>query len=173
MKSIITLTMNPAIDKSTSVAQVIVERKLYCHPPHFEAGGGGVNVARAIYKLGGAATAIFPCGGPTGIHLQELLQQDGLICRAIQVEGWTRENLAVLEESSGLQFRFGMPGTPLSDQEWHHCLDALVSSAPKPDYIVASGSLPSGVPEDFYAQVARVGKDLHARVIIDIGRAHV
>ena len=167
MKSILTLTMNPAIDKSASVAQVIVERKLHCHSPRFEPGGGGVNVSRAIQKLGGAATAIFPCGGPTGDYLRELLQQEGVICRPIPVEGWTRENLVVLEESSGLQYRFGLPGAPLSDEEWRNCLVALAASSQKPHYIVASGSLPSGVPDDFYARVARIGKALGAKVIVD------
>lgn len=167
MKTIITLTMNPAIDKSTSVAQVIAERKLSCHSPRFEPGGGGVNVSRAVRKLGGDATALFPCGGPTGEYLLELLQHEGLDCRPVPVEGRTRENLVVLEESSGRQFRFGMPGSPLSENEWRNCLDALVGTDRNPDYIVASGSLPPGVPEDFYAQVARIGKDLGARVIVD------
>jgi 6-phosphofructokinase 2 len=167
MKSILTLTMNPAIDKSTSVAQVIIERKLYCNPLRCEPGGGGVNVSRAIRILGGESTAIFPCGGLTGDYLRELLQQEGLACRPVPVQGWTRENLAVLEESSGLQFRFGMPGAPLSDEEWRNCLVALAASNQKPDYIVASGSLPPGVPDDFYARVARVGKGLGAKVIVD------
>lgn len=167
MKSIITLTMNPAIDKSASVAQVIAERKLYCNSPRFEPGGGGVNVSRAIRKLGGESTALFPCGGPTGAYLLELLQQEELTCRPIQVKGWTRENLVVLEEASNRQFRFGMPGSSLSEKELRSCLDALAGANLKPDYIVASGSLPPGVPDDFYAQVANIGKSLGARVIVD------
>lgn len=167
MQTIITLTMNPAIDKSTGVAQVIVERKLYCNHPRFEPGGGGVNVSRAIRKLGGDSTAFFPCGGPTGEYLQKLLQQEGLTCRPIPAKGWTRENLVVLEESSGLQYRFGMPGAPLDDNEWRGCLEALVTIDRKPDYIVASGSLPPGVPDNFYARVALIGTELGARVIVD------
>jgi len=173
MKKIITITMNPAIDKSASVSQVIVERKLYCHSPRFEPGGGGINVSRAIRKLGGESTAIFPSGGPTGEYLLELLQKEGLACRPIPVKGWTRENLVVLEESSGLQFRFGMPGVTLGDMEWQNCLDAISAGDQKPDYIVASGSLPPGVPDDFYAQVARIGKGLGARVIVDTTGNHL
>lgn len=167
MPSIITLTMNPAIDKSASVAQVIVERKLYCHSPRFEPGGGGVNVSRAIRKLGGESRPLFPCGGPPGEILLDLLGQEGLTCRPIAVQGWTRENLVVYEEASGLQYRFGMPGPALADQEWRRCLEVLAGVDHKPAYIVGSGSLPPGVPEDFYAQVARIGKTLGARVIID------
>lgn len=130
--------MNPAIDKSSSVAQVIADRKLYCDSPRFEPGGGGVNVSRAIRKLGGESTALFPCGGPTGKFLLDLLQQEGLTCQPIPVKGWTRENLVVLEESSGRQFRFGMPGTPLDQQEWRSCLDVLAAIDEKPSCIVAS-----------------------------------
>jgi 6-phosphofructokinase 2 len=145
----------------------IAEWKLYCHSPRFEPGGGGVNVSRAVRKLGGESTALFPCGGPTGEYLLDLLQREGLDCRSVPVKGLTRENLVVLEDSSGQQFRFGMPGSPLRENEWRNCLDALVGIDRNPDYIVASGSLPTGVPEDFYAQVARIGKGLGTRVIVD------
>jgi len=167
MQTVITLTMNPALDKSSSVEQVIAERKLHCKSPNFEPGGGGINVSRAMRKLGGESTMIFPYGGATGDSLLKLLGQDRLTCLAIPVEGRTRENLVVLEESTGRQYRFGMPGPPLGDEEWQRCLNALAESREKPAYIVASGSLPPGVPDDFYAQVARIGKDLGARVVID------
>ena len=166
-KSVITITMNPAIDKSASVSQVIADRKLYCNSPRFEPGGGGINVSRVIRILGGESTALFPCGGPSGAYLEKLLEQEGLSCHLIPVAGWTRENLVVLEESSGRQFRFGMPGTRLDDKEWRRCLDILAAVDHKPAYIVASGSLPPGVPDDFYARVARIGKDMGARVVID------
>ena len=167
MQRVVTLTMNPAIDKSSSVEKVIVERKLYCKPPLFEPGGGGINVSRAIRKLGGESRALFPAGGPTGDYLLELLAREGLDCLPVPVEGRTRENLVVLEETTGLQFRFGMPGPPLREAEWQRCLEVLAATREKPAYLVASGSLPSGVPSDFYARVARIGNSLGARVIVD------
>lgn len=167
MQRVITLTMNPAIDKSSSVEKVIAEHKLYCKPPIFEPGGGGINVSRAIRKLGGESRALFPSGGPTGDYLQELLAEEGLDCLPVPVEGRTRENLIVLEETTGLQFRFGMPGLPLREAEWQRCLEVLAGARDKPAYIVASGSLPPGVPSDFYARVARIGNSLGARVIVD------
>ncbi len=78
MKMIVTLTMNPAIDKSSSVEYVIAERKLYCTAPRFEPGGGGINVTRAIKKLGGDSVALYPSGGPTGEMLRYLFEQEGL-----------------------------------------------------------------------------------------------
>jgi 6-phosphofructokinase 2 len=167
MRTIVTFTMNPAIDKSSSVDHVIAERKLYCKAPHYEPGGGGVNVARAIKKLGGESVLLYPAGGLTGYRLKDLLEQEGINHRPVLIEGMTRESLVMLEESTGQQFRFGMPGPALSNEEWERCLDELSAISLKPDYLVASGSLPPGVPSDFYARVARTGKDKGAKVIID------
>jgi len=168
MKTIVTMTMNPAIDKSSSVAHVVAERKLYCRPPRFEPGGGGVNVCRAIKKLGGESILLYPAGGLTGERLQELLNQEGLDHRPFPIEGLTRESLVILEESTGRQYRFGMPGPEFQEQEWQEFLRELSVPERKPDYLVASGSLPPGVPTDFYARAARVGKDRGAKVIIDV-----
>jgi 6-phosphofructokinase 2 len=168
MKTIVTMTMNPAIDKSSSVVHVVAERKLYCRPPRFEPGGGGVNVCRAIKKLGGESILLYPAGGLTGERLQELLNQEGLDHRPFPIEGLTRESLVILEESTGRQYRFGMPGPEFQEQEWQEFLRELSIPERKPDYLVGSGSLPPGVPTDFYARVARVGKDRGAKVIIDV-----
>jgi 6-phosphofructokinase 2 len=168
MKTIVTMTLNPAIDKSSSVAHVVAQRKLYCKPPRFEPGGGGVNVSRAIKKLGGESMLIYPTGGLAGERLQELLYREGLDHRPFPIEGLIRESLVILEESSGQQYRFGMPGPKFQKQEWEQSLNALSTVEPTPDYLVASGSLPPGVPTDFYAQTARVGKDRGAKVIIDV-----
>ena len=167
MKTIVTMVLNPAIDKSSSVAHVVAERKLYCKPPRFEPGGGGVNVSRAIKKLGGESLFLYPAGGLTGKMLQKLLDREGLNHRPFPIDGMIRESLVVLEESTGRQYRFGMPGPEFQEQEWQQFLTALSNVDPVPDYLVASGSLPPGVPADFYARVARVGKERGAKVIID------
>lgn len=167
MKTIVTLTMNPGIDKSSSVDHVVAERKLYCTAPSFEPGGGGLNVTRAIRKLGGESLALYPCGGAHGETLKFLLDQEGISHRPVLIKGWSRENLIILEQSTGQQYRFGMPGPELAEEEWQRCLEELSSCNPGPDYIVASGSLPPGVPVDFYARIARLGKQRQARVVID------
>ena len=167
MKTIVTMTVNPAIDKSSSVAHVTAERKLYCKPPRFEPGGGGVNVSRAIKKLGGESMLLYPAGGLTGERLQGLLDEEGLNHRPFPIEGLIRESLVVMEESTGRQYRFGMPGPEFQEQEWEQFLTALSAMDPAPDYLVASGSLPPGVPADFYARVARAGKKKGAKTIID------
>jgi 6-phosphofructokinase 2 len=171
MLSIVTLTMNPAVDESTSVPYVLPDRKLRCQAPTYEPGGGGINVARAIRKLGGDALACFPVAGPAGELLKRLLAAEGLRCTPMPVSGWTRENLNVLEEVSGRQFRFCMPGAALGDHEWPIFLDWVRQLRPAPDFLVASGSLPPGVPVDFYARLAAVGRQIGSRVVLDTSGA--
>jgi len=77
MKTIVSMALNPAIDKSSSVEHVVAERKLYCKPPRFEPGGGGVNVSRAIKKLGGDSILLYPEGGLAAEKLKELLDKAG------------------------------------------------------------------------------------------------
>lgn len=168
MKTIVTVTLNPAIDKSSRVEHVVAERKLYCKAPRFEAGGGAVNVSRAIKKLGGESLLLYPAGGLTGKRLQELLDEEGLNHRSVPIEGVIRESLVILEESTGLQYRFGMPGPQLAKNEQESFVQELISMKPSPDYLVASGSLPPGVSPDFYAQIARLGKQMGAKVIVDV-----
>src|SRR4029079_12997132 len=125
MSTVVTFTPNPAIDASTTVDRVIAERKLRCGAPRFDPGGGGMSVARVIRRLGGHATALFFSGGPTGELLRQLLDRDGVASRTVRCEQWTREICTVVEESSGRQFRFGMPGPEVTVAEWADVLALL------------------------------------------------
>ena len=167
MESIVTLTMNPAIDTSSSVAHVSPNHKLRCSAPRHDPGGGGINVSRAIRRLGGDSLAIYPAGGPTGELLHALLDKEKVRQDSIPARSWTRENFYVLEESTRYQYRFIMPGAAIEESEWHRCLDKIAHLPDKPAYIVASGSLPPGLPEDFFSRVARLAKRLGSKFILD------
>lgn len=166
MQKIVTLTLNPAIDKSTSVKAIVPDKKLQCQLPKFEPGGGGINVSRALKKLGGQSTAIYLAGSYSGKHFTHLLEKEDVESFVIEIEGHTRENLIVVDESANLQYRFGMPGPTILAKEWQACL-ILLEKFSKVEYIVASGSLPNGVPVDFFGRLAAVAKKISARLIID------
>lgn len=166
---IVTLTLNPAIDKSSAIDSVASEIKMYCDEPTFDPGGGGLNVSRAIKKLGGDSLAIFACGGPTGEMLKELLEREHLTMQPIPTAAYTRENLIVYEKTTGMQFRFGMPGAHLTESELHTCTDAALNSGA--EYLIASGSLPPGVPIDYYAQLTRTARIKGMKVIVDTSGA--
>jgi 6-phosphofructokinase 2 len=167
MKRILTLTVNPALDKSTTVAGVLPFKKLRCEVPIYEPGGGGINVSRAIKKLGGSSIAINLSGGPTGEHLKALLTMEGIEQKTIEIQEWTRENLAVTDTRNEQQFRFGMPGPKVWDTEWKQVLADLPLLLREDDYLVASGSLAPNVPVDFYARVAKIAQDMKVRMILD------
>jgi len=162
---IVTLTVNPAVDKSTHIDRLIPEQKLRCDSPRFDAGGGGINVSKAIKRLGGKSTAIFTAGGPAGQVLRDLVAQEGVECEVVETEQWTRENFIVAETSTNAQYRFGMPGTPLSEMETNAVLEALRQS--KAEYVVASGSLPPQMDANFYEKVAAISKQMGARLVLD------
>ena len=166
MSSIVTITFSPCIDKSTSVPALQPEKKLLCKIPKTEPGGGGINVARAIKQLGGEAIAVFPSGGYTGKFFNHLLEKQQVASVIIESRHETRENIIVLDESLNNQYRFGFPGTPLSQHEWEQCLTAIegINDA---GFIIASGSLPPGVPKDIYARIARIAKTKNAKFIVD------
>ncbi|HWZ21844.1 MAG TPA: 1-phosphofructokinase family hexose kinase [Cytophagaceae bacterium] len=167
MKSIYTLTLSPAIDKSTIVEHVVPEHKLRCSEAKFEAGGGGINVSRAIKKIGGDSVAVYTKGGSTGDLLQKLLNLEFINQLPVECINWTRENFTVVETSSNQQFRFGMPGARLFDREWKKCLEILADPSRKIDYIIASGSMPEGVSDDFYTRLAIIAKEKKAKLILD------
>jgi 6-phosphofructokinase 2 len=167
MKKILTLTLNPAIDKSTSVERFLPEHKLRCENPRYDAGGGGINVSRAIKELGGKSTAILTAGGHYGILLQELLKAQGVDFQAVKIKEWTRESFIVVETSTNQQFRFGFSGPNISPEEAQIFLEKTEKAAAKADYVVASGSLANGLPIDFYADLAHRIKKAGARFILD------
>jgi 6-phosphofructokinase 2 len=164
---IATITMNPAVDKSSRIEHVTPEKKLRCKPPQFYPGGGGVNISRVIRELGGDSSAVYSSGGPVGDMLDELLAREHIKTFPVRIKGWTRENLTIYEEASNQQYRFGMPGPHLKSTEWKQCLERLFSFDPEPRYIAASGSLPPGVPDNFFALIAQRAQKNGSRLIVD------
>ncbi len=167
MTAIVTLTMNPALDIATATETVVPGHKLRCREPRYDPGGGGINVARAVHRLGGDALAMFPVGGLSGEMLRRLLLEEGVPHIPVAVAGVTRESLAVVEQQSGKQYRFLLPGPRLTSHEQERCLDALAMHAAGAPYLVASGSLPPGVPANFYARVRALAAKCGARFVLD------
>lgn len=166
-KPILTLTVNPALDVSTSTERLYSGHKLRCSRSRLDPGGGGVNVSRVVQRLGGQTLAIYTAGGPTGEAYRRLMEAERIPALVIPIHGSTRQNFTVDETSTGNQFRFVLEGPELSEEEWRICLDLVAAWVPAGGYVVASGSLSPGVPEDFYARVARLVRKGGARCVVD------
>ena len=140
---IVTLCMNPALDITTSTAVVGPTDKLRCAAARYDAGGGGINVARVAHVLGATAAAVFPAGGPSGELVNDLLVAEGLQTHRIAIGGSTRESFTVDELSTDRQYRFVLPGPSLTPAEQTECLLELRRAAASATIVVASGSLPA------------------------------
>lgn len=167
MADIVTLTLNPSVDLSLSVERLVDTVKLRCSQPRKDPGGGGINVARVLKRLGSDCLAIYLAGGPTGDCLGGLLAVEQVQTKCLAIAAETRENVAVLETSTLREYRFVMPGPMVTEPEWRRCLDELEAIDPPPRYVVASGSLPPGVPTDFYARVARWAHKARVAMVLD------
>ena len=167
MKRILTITLNPTVDKSTVIDQLVPEKKLRCAEPKFEPGGGGINVSRRLRRLDIDSTALFPSGGRTGKLLEELLDQEGVSQHAVSVSAETRENFIVVASSTNQQYRFGMPGSEMPDNEQEGFFKEFERLDPFPEIIVISGSLPPGMSTEILKRIVRKGKEKKAMLIVD------
>lgn len=164
---IVTLTMNPALDITTSIDSVRPTEKMRCGAARYDPGGGGINVARIAQVLGVEVSAVFPAGGPTGGLVAMLLGEQGVPFRQVPIAESTRESFTVNEQATGQQYRFVLPGPRLTVAEQTHCLNELRKAAPSAQFLVASGSLPPGVPAGYYQEVADICRELGARLVLD------
>ncbi|MEO8216098.1 MAG: 1-phosphofructokinase family hexose kinase [Acidobacteriota bacterium] len=167
MSAIITLTMNPAVEVNSATDQVVSNRKLRCDAVTREPGGGGINVARAIRNLGESVRAIFLAGGMTGDRLTALVSEEGVESHPIRIAGETGEVVNVTERHSGLHFRFVMEGPAVREAEWKTALATIRDLDPVPRYLVASGALPKGAPENFYGRLSAIAVERGFRLIVD------
>jgi 6-phosphofructokinase 2 len=165
MQTIATLTMNPTIDVAYDVDRVFHTHKMRTLSENYDPGGGGINVARVFVRLGGHARCYYLSGGATGVALDGLLDLHQLVRQRIPIAGHTRVASTVHERESGKEYRFTPPGPTVSEAECQTCLDAL-ADAPC-DILVASGSLPPGVPGDFYARVGKAVREQGKRFVLD------
>lgn len=167
MTDIITVTANPTIDVSTTVGRIEPFTKLRCAFARKDPGGGGINVARVVKRLGGDVAAIHPAGGVTGRLLVRLLDREGVASRSISTIEETREDFTVLEERTRNQYRYVLPGPRLSEDEWRACRELVIAAAAHARWVVISGSLPPSVANDAFADLTRVIKQAGARIAID------
>ena len=165
MTSILTVTLNPALDVSGDTEIIRATRKCRTLNERYDPGGGGINVARVIKTLGGDTEALFLAGGETGDLLDRLLEEKHIRRQRISIPGMTRIGFMVRETSTGLEYRFVPEGPPIPPDAVAPCLDAVARH--NGDYVVVSGSLPAGTPTDLYAQMAGIAARRGAKFVLD------
>ena len=169
MKPIATLTVNPAIDYGSEAEEVVPVRKIRTRNERFDPGGGGINVARVVQELGGEARAVYMAGGVSGPIFEGLLARSGVSGTCVPIAGDTRISHLVRERSTGHEFRFTPAGPTVSPEEWSSCRAAI--EAVEAEFLVLSGSLAPGLPNDAYGQIITDVKPRGIRVVVDTSGA--
>lgn len=162
---ILTITLNPSVDKSSKVEIMKPDTKLRSSVLVNEPGGGGINISKALKKLSVPSLALFPAGGNNGNMLCSLLKEEGILFNAVDTKAETRENWVVTETSTNNQYRVTFPGLPVAEETIKTLIDQIRSFAPA--YVVASGSLPPGLPAYFYGLIVKNATAVGAKCIVD------
>lgn len=166
MTDILTVTLNPALDVLTTIDRVSDTHKMRCGPVIKHPGGGGVNVARVLHRLGAHSVAVYLAGGVTGERHHQLMSAEKVRCHVMPIAEETRESFSVHETSSGHDYRFVLPGPQVSAVEYEAGFDYVAQHLPK-QFLVLSGGLAPNIPDNFYARLAQVAKAQGVRVVLD------
>jgi 1-phosphofructokinase len=164
---IVTVTLNPSLDRTIEIAELARGSMVRASATRLDPGGKGVNVARALAAHGIPTCAVVPLGGAEGAQLTALLEQEGIDVCAVPVRASTRSNVSLVEPD-GTVTKINEPGGSLSAEDLDEIVGAVLSVAAGADWVVACGSLPPGVPDDFYA---RLGRLIPGRFAVDTSGA--
>ncbi len=167
MRPILTVTLNPVVDISTTAPEVVAGPKLRCTEPIVDPGGGGVNVSRAIRILGGDSLAFVATAGEVGRRLEALLRREGIAMEVFPGPGETREGFSCIDARDGSQYRFVFPGPKWTRTRSRAALRAIGAAIRPGGLVVLSGSQPPGVPVDFAARLARIAVGAGSVMVLD------
>lgn len=166
MPAVVTVTLNPALDLTAEVDELVPYRKLRGRLVGHDPGGGGVNVARVLLRFGVPVLAVAPLGGTSGEALMAELEREGVAVHRIDTDVETRRSVTLWVHTTREHFRILVDGEALEEPAWRACLDA-VAAAERPAFVVLSGSLPPGVPLEVVRAFAQRARDLGARFVCD------
>ncbi|MET7772748.1 PfkB family carbohydrate kinase [Nocardia sp. NPDC005366] len=166
--TVLTVTLNPSVDITMTTPRLVSEGKNRAQPPTVQGGGGGINVARGMRRLGGSALALHTSGREIGRYLDRLLDDEGLLHQSVEIDGDTRTAFVVAEEWTGHSYHVVPPGPELTEADQHRFLDAVVTAAPRFPYVVITGSATLRLRDDFCAEIVRAVNGTGAKVLLDI-----
>ncbi len=165
---IVTITLNPSIDISVIVPQLIPTEKLRCESYEKEVGGGGINVAKGLHRLGMKTKALFFSGGHNGKFIESRLKEEGLVIKPIHLRPETRENITVTDLKDGKEYRLVNKGAGIKKTHELHLLTALNSLRPRPGHLVLSGSHPPGLSDQFAGKLAAWCSRNNCKLVLDL-----
>lgn len=164
---IATITLNPSLDEHISVNGLVVEEANRWSKLRRYAGGKGIDVSRAIHEMGGRTVAYGFTGGAQGRAVEILLDEEGVPFSFTPIEQETRTNFIITDTKTAQQTIINAPGPHISKKELERFYRKVREIHPEPDLIVASGSLPRGIPDNIYYDMVFEAKGYGLKTILD------
>jgi 1-phosphofructokinase family hexose kinase len=164
---IFTVTLNPVLDRTLTVSRILFDEMVRAASSRVDWGGKGFNVSRALQALGVESVALGFVGGATGQTLENGLRELGIATDLIQISGDTRTNIVIVEAETGRYIKVNEAGPRVTQDEVSSLLDRVRARAEPGDFWILSGSLPPGVPKEFYAQLIGALQAQGALTVLD------
>ena len=163
---IVTVTVNPAIDRNVTVDRLVFEDRAYILASHESAGGRGINASTVLRSFGADTLAIATCGGKSGKLFEEFLKRCDFAFSLVRVRHEIRTNFTVADRQ-GLAIKLNEKGPELTAAEIARLEKTVRGSLEGATWLMLCGSLPPGVPADFYARLIRCAHKRKVRVLVD------
>jgi 1-phosphofructokinase family hexose kinase len=154
---IVTLTINPAIDRTIGVDRLVFEDRAYIKSSGESAGGRGINAAAVLHSFGGQTVAVLISGGSTGKRLEELLHACGLRLAVVPIAQDIRTNLTITDRH-GLTVNLNEAGPTLTKEDVSRVEKAIRDALDGAKWLLLCGSIPPGVPDSFYARLIALAR---------------
>ncbi len=163
---IVTVTMNPAIDKTIEIDRLQPGGLNRIQKVEYDAGGKGINVSKTIRELGGTSIAVGFLGGNAGRTIESVLNDSGISNDFLWVDGETRTNTKVYE-SNGELTELNEPGPEITVAQQEQLMKKLEGYADSHTLFILAGSIPNGVDQQIYAKIIRTVHAHGAKVLLD------
>src|SRR5215470_19828262 len=163
---ILTLTINPAIDRNVTADRLIFEDRAYIISTKESAGGRGINASQVIHTFGGKTLAILTCGGKCGGLFEELVRAYGFPVEAVPIRNEIRTNLTITDKQ-GLTVKLNEAGPAMDKRELDRLEKATIRHLEQARWLMLCGSIPPGVPPDFYVRMIEIARKKKVQTILD------
>ena len=165
-KSILTLTVNPALDRIVTVDRLVFEDRAYIESTTESAGGRGINASRLLTSFGTANTAITTSGKEVGRKFEEQLRQDSFDKHIVRIGSNIRINLTI-SDRQGLSVKLNELGPTLTKHEQTRIIKAVETILPESSWLMLCGSLPPGVDEHLYTKLIQLAENHRVETLLD------
>lgn len=163
---ILTLTINPAIDRNVTVDRLVFEDRAYILDTRESAGGRGINASCVLHSFGCETVAIATCGGKSGKLLEEFLNACSFKCELVRVRQEIRTNITIADKH-GLAVKLNEHGPSLSESELGKVVKVVRQRLKHATWLMLCGSVPPGVPADFYARLIHTAAKEGVQTLVD------